>query len=140
MYSVGDRVMVITKEYLDNNFNKINNTFCPYTNKDGIGFNVNMMKYCGTYVTIRHVIGGYYLIEEMEGRWLEEFFIRDSLAPTKLDEYRYTRKNIVDNLGREIKRITKLVDDSEEIQLAMLEKIRELDDLIEEIILEKVTN
>jgi ATP-dependent Zn protease len=97
-----------------------------------------MMNVCGTYVTIKHIVGNYYLVEGIEGRWIEEFFVKESLAPTKLQEYRYTRKNIVDNLGKEIERITKLVDESEEIQLQMLEKIKELDDLIEDILIEKI--
>ena len=139
MYKVGDRVMVVEKEFIENTFNKIDNPFCPYIHPNtGMGFNMNMMKVCGTYVTIKHMVGNYYLVEEMEGRWAEEFFIKDSLAPTKLQEYRYTRKNIVDNLGKEIARITKLVDESEEIQLQMLEKIKELDDLIEDILIEKI--
>lgn len=139
MYKVGDRIMVVEKEFVENTFNKIDNPFCPYIHPNtGMGFNMNMMKMCGTYVTIKHIVGNYYLIEEIEGRWVDDFFIGDSLAPTKLQEYRYTRKNIVDNLGDEIARITKLVDESEEIQLQMLEKIRKLDDLIEEILLEKI--
>ena len=138
MYKVGDRVMIVEKEFIENTFNKIDNPFCPYIHPNtGMGFNMNMMKVCGTYVTIKHMVGNYYLVEEMEGRWAEEFFIKDSLAPTKLQEYRYTRKNIVDNLGKEIERITKLVDESEEIQLRMLEKIKELDDLIEDVLIEK---
>ena len=137
MYKVGDRVMVVEKEFIENTFNKVDNPFCPYIHPNtGMGFNTNMMKVCGTYVTIKHIIGNYYLVEEMEGRWIEEFFIKDSLAPTKLQEYRYTRKNIIDNLGMEIERITKLVDESEEIQLEMLKQIKNLDDLIEEIILD----
>ena len=137
MYKVGDRIMVVEKEFVENTFNKIDNPFCPYIHPNtGMGFNMNMMKMCGTYVTIKHIVGNYYLIEEIEGRWVDDFFIGDSLAPTKLQEYRYTRKNIVDNLGDEIARITKLVDESEELQLQMLEKIRKLDDLIEEIILD----
>ena len=139
MYKVGDRIMVVEKEFVENTFNKIDNPFCPYIHPNtGMGFNTNMMKMCGTYVTIKHIVGNYYLIEEIEGRWVDDFFIGDSLAPTKLQEYRYTRKNIVDNLGEEIARITKLVDESEEIQLQMLGKIKELDDLIEEILLEKI--
>ena len=139
MYKVGDRIMVVEKEFVENTFNKIDNPFCPYIHPNtGMGFNTNMMKMCGTYVTIKHIVGSYYLIEEIEGRWVDDFFISDSLAPTKLNEYRYTRKNIVDNLGEEIARITKLVDESEEIQLQMLGKIKELDDLIEEILLEKI--
>lgn len=139
MYKVGDRIMVVEKEFVENTFNKIDNPFCPYIHPNtGMGFNMNMMKMCGTYVTIKHIVGNYYLIEEIEGRWVDDFFIGDSLAPTKLQEYRYTRKNIVDNLGDEIARITKLVDESEELQLQMLEKIRKLDDLIEEILLEKI--
>lgn len=139
MYKVGDRIMVVEREFIENTFNKIDNPFCPYIHPNtGMGFNTNMMNVCGTYVTIKNIIGNYYLVEEMEGRWVEEFFIKESLAPTKLQEYRYTRKNIVDNLGKEIERITKLVDESEELQLQMLEKIRKLDDLIEEILLEKI--
>lgn len=139
MYKVGDRVMIVEKEFIENTFNKIDNPFCPYIHPNtGMGFNMNMMKVCGTYVTIKHIVGNYYLVEEMEGRWTEEFFIKDSLAPTKLQEYRYTRKNIVDNLGKEIERITKLVDESEEIQMQMLEKIKELDNLIEDILIEKI--
>ena len=139
MYKVGDRIMVVEREFIENTFNKIDNPFCPYIHPNtGMGFNTNMMNVCGTYVTIKNIIGNYYLVEEMEGRWVEEFFIKESLAPTKLQEYRYTRKNIVDNLGDEIARITKLVDESEELQLQMLEKIKKLDDLIEEILLEKI--
>ena len=139
MYEVGDRVMVVEKEFIENTFNKVDNPFCPYIHPNtGMGFNMNMMKVCGTYVTIKHMVGNYYLVEEVEGRWVEEFFIKDSLAPTKLQEYRYTRKNIVDNLGKEIERITKLVDESEEIQMQMLEKIKELDNLIEDILIEKI--
>ena len=135
MYKVGDRIMVVEKEFVESTFNKIDNPFCPYIHPNtGIGFNMNMMKMCGTYVTIKHIVGNYYLIEEIEGRWVDDFFIGDSLAPTKLQEYRYTRKNIVNNLGDEIARITKLVDESEEIQLQMLKQIKHLDDLIEEII------
>lgn len=135
MYKVGDRIMVVEKEFVESTFNKIDNPFCPYIHPNtGIGFNMNMMKMCGTYVTIKHIVGNYYLIEEIEGRWVDDFFIGDSLAPTKLQEYRYTRKNIVNNLGDEIARITKLVDESEEIQLEMLKQIKHLDDLIEEII------
>ena len=139
MYKVGDRVMVVEKEFIENTFDKIDNPFCPYIHPNtGMGFNMNMMNVCGTYVTIKHIVGNYCLIEEMGGRWAEEFFIKDSLAPTKLQEYRYTRKNIVDNLGKEIERITKLVDESEEIQLQMLGKIKELDNLIEDILIEKI--
>ena len=139
MYKVGDRIMVVEKEFVENTFNKIDNPFCPYIHPNtGMGFNTSMMKMCGTYVTIKHIVGNYYLIEEIEGRWVDDFFIGDSLAPTKLQEYRYTRKNIVDNLGMEIERITGLVDESEKIQLQMLEKIKKLDDLIEEILLEKI--
>jgi ATP-dependent Zn protease len=139
MYKVGDRVMVVEREFIENTFNKIDNPFCPYIHPNtGMGFNMNMMNVCGTYVTIKHIVGNYYLVEEIEGRWIEEFFVKESLAPTKLQEYRYTRKNIVDNLGKEIERITKLVDESEEIQLQMLEKIKELDDLIEDILIEKI--
>ena len=138
MYKVGDRVMVVEKEFIENTFNKVDNSFCPYIHPNtDVGFNTNMMRVCGTYVTIKRIVGNYYyLIEEMEGSWIEEFFISDSLATTKLQEYRYTRKNIVDNLGDEIARITGLVDESEKIQLEMLKQIKHLDDLIEEIILD----
>lgn len=146
MYKVGDRVMVITEKMLDNDiiFKKHEGCYCPYIHiETGVGFNEKMLELCGTYVTIKdsdgRSCGRKYQIEEDYCWWVDDFFIKESLAPTKLQEYRYTRKNMVDNLGREIERITKLVDDSEEMQLAMLEKIRELDDLIEEIILEKVT-
>ena len=101
-------------------------------------FNEGMLRLCGTYVTIIDIeprsYGAVYRIEEGSFFWLGDFFIKDSLAPTKLDEYRYTRKNIVGNLGKEIERITGLVDESEKIQLEMLKQIKHLDDLIEEII------
>ena len=138
MYKVGDRVMVVTKEMLDNDiiFKKHND--CYTHNGTGMYFNEGMLRLCGTYVTIIGIeprsYGAVYRIEEGSFFWLEDFFIKESLAPTKLDEYRYTRKNIVDNLGDEIERITKLVDESEEIQLQMLKQIKHLDDLIEEII------
>lgn len=143
MYKVGDRVMVVTKEMLENDiiFKKCENSFCPYVHiETGVGFNEKMLGLCGTYVTIkdsdRRSCGRKYQIEENSFSWIGDFFIEESLAPTKLDEYRYTRKNIVDNLGKEIERITKLVDESEEIQLQMLKQIKHLDDLIEEIILD----
>ena len=142
MYKVGDRVMVVTKEMLDNDiiFKKHND--CYTHNRTGMYFNEGMLRLCGTYVTIIGIeprsYGAVYRIEEGSFFWLEDFFIKESLAPTKLDEYRYTRKNIVGNLGKEIERITKLVDESEEIQLQMLEKIKELDNLIEDILIEKI--
>ena len=143
MYKVGDRVMVVTKEMLENDiiFKKCENSCCPYVHiETGVGFNEKMLGLCGTYVTIkdsdRRSCGRKYQIEENSFSWIGDFFIEESLAPTKLDEYRYTRKNIVDNLGKEIERITKLVDESEEIQLQMLKQIKHLDDLIEEIILD----
>ena len=145
MYKVGDRVMVVTKEMLDNDiiFKKCEKGCCPYVHiETGVGFNEKMLGLCGTYVTIkdsdRRSCGRKYQIEENSFSWIGDFFIEESLAPTKLDEYRYTRKNIVDNLGKEIERITKLVDESEEIQLHMLEKIKELDNLIEDILIEKI--
>ena len=144
MYKVGDRVMVVTKEMLDNDivFKKYEESCCPYVHiETGVGFNEKMLGLCGTYVTIkdsdRRSCGRKYQIEENSFWWIGDFFIEESLAPTKLQEYRYTRKNIVDNLGKEIERITKLVDESEEIQLRMLEKIKELDDLIEDVLIEK---
>ena len=143
MYKVGDRVMVITEKMLNNDiiFKKHEGCYCPYVHiETGIGFNEKMLGLCGTYVTIkdsdRGSCGRKYQIEEDYFWWIDDFFIEESLAPTKLDEYRYTRKNIVDNLGKEIERITKLVDESEEIQLEMLKQIKHLDDLIEEIILD----
>ena len=143
MYKVGDRVMVITEKMLNNDiiFKKNEGCYFPYVHiETGIGFNEKMLGLCGTYVTIkdsdRGSCGRKYQIEEDYFWWIDDFFIEESLAPTKLDEYRYTRKNIVDNLGKEIERITKLVDESEEIQLEMLKQIKHLDDLIEEIILD----
>ena len=143
MYKVGDRVMVITEKMLNNDiiFKKHEGCYCPYVHiETGIGFNEKMLGLCGTYVTIkdsdRGSCGRKYQIEEDYFWWIDDFFIEESLAPTKLDEYRYTRKNIVDNLGKEIELITKLVDESEEIQLEMLKQIKHLDDLIEEIILD----
>ena len=145
MYKVGDRVMVVTKEMLDNDiiFKKCEKSCCPYVHiETGVGFNEKMLGLCGTYVTIkdsdRRSCGRKYQIEEDYCWWIDDFFIKESLAPTKLQEYRYTRKNIIDNLGKEIERITKLVDESEEIQLQMLEKIKELDNLIEDILIEKI--
>ena len=142
MYKVGDRVMVVTKEMLENDiiFKKHEGHYCSYVHiETGIGFNEKMLELCGTYVTIKDSdrrSGRKYQIEEDYFWWIDDFFIEESLAPTKLQEYRYTRKNIVDNLGDEIERITKLVDESEEIQLEMLKQIKHLDDLIEEIILD----
>lgn len=141
MYKVGDRVMVVTKEMLENDiiFKKHEGCYCPYVHiETGVGFNEKMLELCGTYVTIkdsdRRGCGRKYQIEEDYFWWIDDFFIKESLAPTKLQEYRYTRKNIVDNLGMEIERITGLVDESEKIQLEMLKQIKHLDDLIEEII------
>lgn len=140
MYKVGDRVMVVTKEMLDNDIIFKKHNVCYTHNGTGMYFNEGMLRLCGTYVTIIGIeprsYGAVYRIEEGSFFWLEDFFIKDSLAPTKLQEYRYTRKNIIDNLGMEIERITGLVDESEKIQLEMLKQIKHLDDLIEEIILD----
>ncbi len=138
-YNVGDRVMVISEDYIKATFKETQVPYCPYQNSTGIGFNIEMMKVCGLYVTIKSVdtrLG--YRIEEAEGWWVDSFFVEDSLAPTKMDEYRKVRRVVIDKLGKEIERITKLVDESEGIQLQYLEEIRQLDDKIEAILLENV--
>ena len=136
-YKVGDRVMVIEESMLGDRLKMYPSSyFCQYEDEvTGIGFNHQMMTLCGTYVTIKAVRNdGSYSIEENSFTWIDNFFIKDSLATSRIDEFLFTRKTIVDNLGKEIERITKLVDESEQLQLKLLDRIKAVDDMIADIL------
>ena len=130
--------MVLEETMLDSKLKAYSlDHYCPYEDRaTGIGFNHKMMTLCGTYVTIKEVRNdGSYSIEENCFTWIDNFFIKDSLATSKVDEFLFTRKTIVDNLGKEIERITKLVDESEQLQLKLLDRIKAVDDMIADILI-----